>query len=522
MRNTLLVCAVIALAPSLAMAQQTQLSVTTASPEALALYQKALDYVENVESASARPLLDQAIQKDPGFAMAYALRAITGDGFNVTRQNREKALSLVEKVSPGERQWIMAAQAQADGNIPKMKQHLVELLKLHPNDQHVAYFAGNAARLVDDAEALTYFKRATTIDPTFAAPYNQIGYIQLRKGDFAAAERALKQYIANRPDSANPYDSYAELLLRMGRYDESIAQYEKALTKSPTFAGSLMGIGHNNVFKGHYVKARESYKRLHDTGNAPDKADSLYWVAVSFVHEGKPAEALQALEQQREFATAEKLTPTAMSAHLDQAWLLSESGEAADARAHIDKVEAMLKDAVHRWGEGQLAPSGPAGQGTDCGACQGLPDCPVEHGARQGRDDAGPSDGGDGELRVDDGRHRRSSGQIRRGASALEASRSGRPLCNVLPGGGDALEGGRRRRDRDVQEGRQVQPERPGVCAGEVACDEGVRDLARRSSTIAGRPSGRTAVFLFPSTSVSPLSFGVDPRNSVYTRENPR
>ena len=62
MSNTLLVCAVIALAPSLAMAQQKQLSVTTASPEALALYQKALDFAENVESGSARPLLDQAIQ----------------------------------------------------------------------------------------------------------------------------------------------------------------------------------------------------------------------------------------------------------------------------------------------------------------------------------------------------------------------------------------------------------------------------------------------------------------------------
>ena len=70
MKNTLLVCAVIALAPSLVLAQQKQLSVTTASPDALALYQKALDYVENIESESARPLLDQAIQKDPGFAMA--------------------------------------------------------------------------------------------------------------------------------------------------------------------------------------------------------------------------------------------------------------------------------------------------------------------------------------------------------------------------------------------------------------------------------------------------------------------
>jgi len=131
----------------------------------------------------------------------------------------------------------------------------------------------------------------------------------------------------------------------MGRYDESIAQYEKALAKSPAFAGSLIGIGHNNVFKGDFTKARESYKRLYDTGNAPDKASSLYWTAVSFVHEGKPAEALQAIEQQREFAIAEKLTPTAMNTHLDQAWLLSTSGKSSDATAHIVKAEAMIDGA---------------------------------------------------------------------------------------------------------------------------------------------------------------------------------
>ena len=345
LRNTLLVCAILALASSLTSAQQKQLSVTTTSPEALALYQKALDYAENVESANARPLLDQAIEKDPGFAMAYNLRAVSGGGFNVARENRDKAISLLDKVSPGERHWIMASKAQADGDVPKMQQHVAELLKLHPNDPHAAYFAGNAARMVDDNQALKHFKRATTIEPKFAAPYNQIGYIQLRKGDFAGAERALKQYIANRPDSANPFDSYAELLLRMGRYDESIAQYEKALAKSPGFAGSLMGIGHNHVFMGDYAKARESYQRLYDSGSAPDKASSLYWTAVSFVHEGNVAEALKSLEQQREFATAETLTPTAMNAQLDQAWLLSESGRSSEAVSHIDKVEAMIDGA---------------------------------------------------------------------------------------------------------------------------------------------------------------------------------
>jgi tetratricopeptide (TPR) repeat protein len=345
LRNTLLVYAVLALTSSLASAQQKQLSVTTTSPEALALYQKALDYAENVEGVNALPLLDQAIEKDPGFAMAYALRATAGVGFNAARENRGKALTLLDKVSPGERHWIMASKAQADGDVLQMQQHVAALLKLHPNDQHAAYFAGNAARLVDDSQALKYFERATTIEPNFAAPYNQIGYIQLRQGDFAGAEQALKQYIANRPESANPYDSYAELLLRMGRYDESIAQYEKALVKSPGFAGSLMGIGHNHVFMGDYVKGRESYKRLYDSGNAPDKAASLYWTAVSFVHEGKLAEALQALEQQREFATSEKLTPTAITAQLDQAWLLSESGKSSEATSRIDKVEAMIDGA---------------------------------------------------------------------------------------------------------------------------------------------------------------------------------
>ena len=67
MRNTLMVCAVIALASSPTVAQQKQLSITTASPDALVLYQKALDYVENVESESARPLARPGHPEGPWF-----------------------------------------------------------------------------------------------------------------------------------------------------------------------------------------------------------------------------------------------------------------------------------------------------------------------------------------------------------------------------------------------------------------------------------------------------------------------
>jgi tetratricopeptide (TPR) repeat protein len=335
--------ATLACVPSVALTQTAgPLTITTSSKEALALYERALDYVENVENESARPLLDRAIQTDPAFAMAYSLRASAGGGFDVARQNRDKALSLIKQVSPGERHLILAQQASADGDVPQVKQHMAELLKLHPTDKHVLYLAGNLTRAFDDSQALRYFTQAITIDPAFAAPYNQIGYVHISKGDYAAAEQALKQYAATRPDSPNPYDSYAELLLRMGRFDESIAQYQKALEKDPQFAASLIGIGHNQVFKGDYAKGRETYGRSAAQGRTgADRANAQLWTAVSFVHEGKPSEALAALDQQRTIADKEGLLPTAMWTHIDAASILAEGGQTAEARTHLDRAWTM-------------------------------------------------------------------------------------------------------------------------------------------------------------------------------------
>jgi len=337
--------ALLAYAPAAVLAQAASpLTITTPSKDVLALYERAREYAENVESESALPLLDEAIQKDPAFAMAYALRAGTGGGFNVARQNREKAMGLADKVSAGERHWIMAQQASADGDVPKIKEHIGELLKLHPNDKHALYFAGNLTRAFDDDQALQYFTRATKIDPAFAAPYNQIGYVHISKGDYSKAEQALKQYVASRPDRPNPYDSYAELLLRMGRFDESIAQYNKALEKDPQFVASLTGIGHNYLFKGDYAKARDTYKRSSDQARtAPDRATAQLWTAVSYVHEGKPSDALAALDQQRAIATKDGLIPNAVGTHLDAAWVLSDSGKTADARKHLDQAWTMTE-----------------------------------------------------------------------------------------------------------------------------------------------------------------------------------
>jgi tetratricopeptide (TPR) repeat protein len=339
------------LAPATLLAQTkaSELPITTSSKPALALFQQAREKVDNAETTAAAPLLDEAIQKDPNFAMAYAYRAFAGGGFNVVRQNLEKAVSLADKVSPGEQHWILAQEAQFDGNLPMAKEHGDALLKLYPQDKRVAQLAGNflGDSPADLGAALRHYEKATALDARFASAYNQIGYAQSRLGDYTKAEEAFKQYIALRPGSPNPYDSYAELLMKMGRYDDSISQYQKALDKDPQFSSALAGIGHNDVFKGDYTKARQSYQREFDQAtNVNGKAGSLFWTTTSYVHEGNVVEAMKAIEQQRAFAEKANLVTTVIGTHEQAAFILAESGDLAGSVKHIDAASRLVEESA--------------------------------------------------------------------------------------------------------------------------------------------------------------------------------
>ena len=74
-------------------------------------------------------------------------------------------------------------------------------------------------------------------------------------------KNAFKKYIELIPDDPNPYDSYAELLMKIGRYDESIENYKKALSINPQFVFSFVGIATNLNLKGEYSAARENFTK---------------------------------------------------------------------------------------------------------------------------------------------------------------------------------------------------------------------------------------------------------------------
>src|SRR5688572_26912924 len=154
------------ISPSALVAQHKEMSLTT-SKEALALFVQGREKAENLEDPGS--LFEQALQKDPNFAIAYLFAGRTNQEL---RKNVEKAASLADKVSPGEREWILAAKDQSEGNQAGRKMHLDQLLKLHPADKRAHSQMGFYYRSIgDDATALRHFSEAIKLDNNYAPAY---------------------------------------------------------------------------------------------------------------------------------------------------------------------------------------------------------------------------------------------------------------------------------------------------------------------------------------------------------------
>lgn len=318
-----------------------EIPISTTSEEALKYFMEGRERFEDVELVPAASLFDKAIQTDTSFALAYLYRSQAGGGPESFRSNLDKAVSLMDKVSDGERNVILYDLAMADDNSLKQKEYLDQLLLKYPFDKRVNMMAGRYYdNLGDYSAALIHYYKATELDRNFAPAYNRIGYCQSELNNYGEAEKAFLSYIDLLHGKANPYDSYAEFLLKFGKYDESIEQYRKAAEIDPVnFAGSLIGIGNNYVFKGDFVSARKYYEYYSDQSEAINgKLIGLTLIAVSYVHEGRTGDALMTFEQYRALAEEDNRATLVIFSYIDQAAILRESGNPAEALEYLEKA----------------------------------------------------------------------------------------------------------------------------------------------------------------------------------------
>ena len=109
-----------------------------------------------------------------------------------------------------------------------------ELAGKYPSEKNAHYELGRyyGGRGLE-AQALASYERALALDPDFGPALNSVAFAHAGMGDLSKALQYLEHYAALNPNDPNPRDSIAEILVRMGKLEESIAAYKEVLAGSP-------------------------------------------------------------------------------------------------------------------------------------------------------------------------------------------------------------------------------------------------------------------------------------------------
>ncbi len=283
-----------------------KIPISAHSRAAIELYQRARALNENLQPHEAYALFEKAVALDSSFAMGEYGLAATAPTAKQVREHLTKAVALSRNVSNGERLLILAMQARVDADPISVRQYAESLVTHYPRDERAHWVLGSAWSAQQSYEkAIEQYQRAIDINPQYSLAYNAIGYAYRPTGNTAAAEKAFRQYIALVPNDPNPYDSYAELLMKVGRFDESIAQYRKALSIDPHFSGSLVGIAANHMFAGrHQAAIAESERYLSVARDDHERRAALLTEALIDVDNGATDDALRAMDKEYELARA--------------------------------------------------------------------------------------------------------------------------------------------------------------------------------------------------------------------------
>ena len=118
---------------------------------------------------------------------------------------------------------------------------------------------------LDEAEPLC--RQAIEHNPNYNEPYNTLGILEFKRGDFAEAEKDFQEAIDRSPTYVFPFVNMAQAQSRQGKAAEAESTLSKAVAlnqgaPNPVFADALSDIATAYAAQSNYEKSAENLKRL--------------------------------------------------------------------------------------------------------------------------------------------------------------------------------------------------------------------------------------------------------------------
>ena len=284
----------------------------TVNPEAYELYLKGRFFWNKRNGDDLRKAIDyfnQAIAKDPGYALAYV------------------GLADSYLLFPN-----YAAVSPAD-SIPPARAAIKKALELDDSLAEAHASAGLLATIeLKLQSAIDELKQAADLKPNYATAHHWLALALMTVGQFDPAIAEAKRAVELDPLSLIINADFSWLYLCSRRYDEAEAQARKTLEIDPHFFLAHYYLGEILQFKGHLTDAIVEYQKAFDLTNDPYPLAAL---GQARARNGQKDEARKILGRLNEEAKSRFVAPYA------KALVLNALGEKAHA---IDELERAYRE----------------------------------------------------------------------------------------------------------------------------------------------------------------------------------
>jgi eukaryotic-like serine/threonine-protein kinase len=298
-------------------------------------------------------LFEQAIEKDPNFALAYTgladssvrMWSETKDG--IWAQKAGLAAQQAERLSSNLPEVHMSL-GMVYSNTGKNSQAITELkkaLELAPNSDEAYRNLGDAYnRSGQSADAISAYQKAIS-----ANAYNWMNHIALGKaymdlGDLAKALPEFQKVTEIAPDNPAGYFDVGGLYLRDGKYSESIPQFQKALTLAQD-ADTYSNLGTAYFWLKNYDQATKMYEKAVEM--RPNDEVLLGNLGDAYRWSGHSEQAGAAYGKAISLAFQElQVNPRSASNMSDLGLLYAKKGDATNAVQYTNQARAIKPDDV--------------------------------------------------------------------------------------------------------------------------------------------------------------------------------
>lgn len=184
--------------------------------------------------------------------------------------------------------------------------------------------------------ARTAARKAVALDPTLAEAHASLGFVRfLFDRSWVEAESEFRQALALNPSSPVAHQYYADFLKAMGRFDEAIAEVERARELDPLSLGINTAVGHVRYLARQHDEAIEAYRRA--LVLAPNFAQAHLWFGRPYLEKRMYNEAIG------ELTTAARLSQESTMSLAVLGHAHASAGHAREARELLAKLLARSR-----------------------------------------------------------------------------------------------------------------------------------------------------------------------------------